>query len=98
MINLVSLKLNYSYLVITKETILKNQYSDIKSRLIEVTFTGGAEEAGQSGAFPAQNNPKVRGASENSIEKYCDCALELIVDESKNRRDSGYACALENFG
>ena len=46
-----------------------NQYSDIKSRLIEVTFTGGAEEAGQSGAFPAQNNPKgleAAGVSRNS--------------------------------
>jgi len=28
-----SLKLNYSYLVIAKETILKNQYSDIKNTM-----------------------------------------------------------------
>ena len=46
----------------------------------------------------AQKNPSIEGASKSSIENYCNCALQLIVDEGKELRESGYQCALKNFG
>jgi len=46
----------------------------------------------------AKQNPNIKGASESSIENYCDCALNLIVDQGKDRRDSGYKCASDAFG
>ncbi len=42
-------------------------------------------------------NPSVKGVSEESIEKYCDCALNLIVNEGKDIRSSGYRCASKYF-
>ncbi len=45
----------------------------------------------------AKGNPSIEGASESSIENYCDCALDLIVDQSKDVRESGYECAVMNF-
>jgi len=48
--------------------------------------------------FSAKQNPNIQGASDSSIESYCDCALNLIVDEGKDRRDSGYKCASDAFG
>ena len=43
-------------------------------------------------------NPAIDGVSQDSVEKYCDCALKLIVDEGGKLRDSGYECALKSFG
>ena len=45
----------------------------------------------------AKKNPNVKDVSQNSIEKYCDCALTLIIDEEKDVRESGYECAKKNF-
>ena len=45
----------------------------------------------------AKENPSLEGVSITSIENYCDCALELIVDGAKSPRDSGYECALKHF-
>ena len=47
--------------------------------------------------FSAKQNPNVEGVSEVSIENYCDCALQLIIDEGKDVRDSGYECASKHF-
>ena len=46
----------------------------------------------------AKQNPSIAGVSESSIENYCDCALDLIVDQGKEVRSSGYECAVSNFG
>ncbi len=46
----------------------------------------------------ALQNPAIDGVSQDSVENYCDCALKLIVDEGRNRRSSGYECALKSFG
>ncbi len=45
----------------------------------------------------AVKNPSTEGFSESSIQKYCECALELIVDQNKNVRESGYECAVKHF-
>ncbi len=45
----------------------------------------------------ANENPSVKNISEESIIKYCDCALTAIIDENKDIRESGYECALKNF-
>ena len=45
----------------------------------------------------AQKNPNVKDVSQSSIERYCDCALTLIVDQKKDIRESGYECAQQNF-
>ena len=46
----------------------------------------------------ARENTALKGVSESSIENYCDCALDSIVDQGKDIRDSGYECAIKNFG
>ena len=46
----------------------------------------------------ARENIAIKDVSESSIENYCDCALDLIVDKSKDIRDSGYECAIKSFG
>ena len=46
----------------------------------------------------AQKNPNLEEVSLNSIENYCDCALNLIVNEKKDVRESGYECAVKSFG
>ena len=46
----------------------------------------------------AKDNSAIKGASERSIESYCDCALNLIVDQGKDVRESGYECAIKSFG
>ncbi len=48
--------------------------------------------------FSAKENSALKGVSEVSIENYCSCALDLIVDQGKDIRDSGYECAIKNFG
>ena len=45
----------------------------------------------------ASKNTSIEGVSESSIENYCDCALDLIVDQNKDVRESGYECAVKNF-
>ena len=45
----------------------------------------------------ALSNPATKENSINAISNYCDCALKAIIDENKNRRDSGYLCALNYF-
>ena len=45
----------------------------------------------------ARENTAIEGASEGSIANYCDCALNLIVDQQQDVRDSGYKCAVQNF-
>ena len=46
----------------------------------------------------AKGNTSIEGVSESSIENYCDCALDLIVDQGKDVRESGYECAIKSFG
>ena len=46
----------------------------------------------------AKSNNSIEGVSESSIKNYCDCALDLIVDKGKEVGESGYECAIENFG
>ena len=46
----------------------------------------------------ARENTAMEGVSDKSIANYCDCALDLIVDKKKDVRDSGYECAVKNFG
>ncbi len=46
----------------------------------------------------AIENPVTKGIAEKSIQSYCDCALDLIIDHSKDVKESGYECALKNFG
>ncbi len=46
----------------------------------------------------AKENALIKGVSEKSIEKYCDCALNLIFDQKKDIRESGYECANKSFG
>ena len=46
----------------------------------------------------SRENISIKGVSESSIEKYCDCALDLIVDQQKDIRESGYECAIKSFG
>ena len=43
-------------------------------------------------------NPALEGVSESSIQNYCECALDLIVDQQQDVRDSGYKCAVKSFG
>ena len=45
----------------------------------------------------ASENTSIEGVSDSSIENYCDCALDLIVDQKKDVRESGYECAVKNF-
>ena len=45
----------------------------------------------------AKENTSLEGISQRSIENYCDCALELIVDQSKDVQESAYKCAVKNF-
>ena len=45
----------------------------------------------------AKENPSVTNISDESIIKYCDCALKAIIDENKDIRESGYECAIKNF-
>ena len=45
----------------------------------------------------AQINKSISGKSKEEIEKYCNCALDLIIDKHKNIRNSGYECALKAF-
>ena len=45
----------------------------------------------------ALKNPATRTISKNSITNYCDCALNAIIDENKDIRESGYECAKKNF-
>ena len=42
-------------------------------------------------------NPSTRNISDNSIKKYCDCALTAIIDKKGDIRESGYECALKFF-
>tara|TARA_Y100001968_G_C19241270_1_gene659542 strand:- start:489 stop:698 length:210 start_codon:yes stop_codon:yes gene_type:complete len=43
-------------------------------------------------------NPALEGVSESSIQNYCECALDLIVDQKQDVRESGYKCAVTSFG
>ena len=45
----------------------------------------------------ALSNPATKSISKAKIINYCDCALKAIIDENKDIRDSGYACAQEYF-
>ena len=45
----------------------------------------------------ARENTAIEGASESSIASYCECALNLIVDQNQDVRESGYKCATKNF-
>ena len=45
----------------------------------------------------ASKNPSIEGVSKNSIQNYCECALDLIVDQRKDIRTSGYECAKKSF-
>tara|TARA_Y100001968_G_scaffold266533_1_gene256100 strand:- start:4571 stop:4777 length:207 start_codon:yes stop_codon:yes gene_type:complete len=45
----------------------------------------------------ALKNPATNSISKSSITSYCDCALKAIIDESKDIRQSGFACAQKTF-
>ena len=45
----------------------------------------------------AINNPATKSISKASITNYCDYTLKAIIDENKDIRESGYACAQKNF-
>ena len=45
----------------------------------------------------AKQNKALEGISDSSIQNYCDCALDLILDQEKNVRESGYECATKSF-
>ena len=45
----------------------------------------------------AKQNESIKNFSEASIEEYCNCALELIVDQNKDTQLSGYQCAKKAF-
>tara|TARA_Y100001968_G_C19373511_1_gene726348 strand:+ start:755 stop:1015 length:261 start_codon:yes stop_codon:yes gene_type:complete len=45
----------------------------------------------------ARENPSLAGVSESSIQNYCECALELIVDQKKDVTESGRKCAVKSF-
>ena len=42
-------------------------------------------------------NPATKNISDDSIKKYCNCALKAIIDEKKDIRQSGYDCAQKFF-
>ena len=44
-----------------------------------------------------KQNPIILGVPEKSIEKFCDCALTLIVDEGKDDKASGIECTSKSF-
>ncbi len=49
----------------------------------------------------AKSNPNILGVPENSIEKFCDCALTLILDEELDldeAQSSINKCASKHFG
>ncbi len=46
----------------------------------------------------ALENPSIEGTAESSIQNYCECALDLIVDQNQDVLDSGYECAAKSFG
>ena len=45
----------------------------------------------------AISNPATKSISKASIINYCDCALKSIIDENKDIKESGYACAQKHF-
>ena len=45
----------------------------------------------------AMQNPSLEDVSDSSIQNYCKCALDLIVDQNQEVRSSGYLCALKSF-
>ena len=45
----------------------------------------------------AKKNPATQGVPEESLKNYCDCALQAIIDQGRDIRESGYECALKNF-
>ena len=46
----------------------------------------------------AKRNSNIADVPEKSIENYCDCALNLIVDKGQKTRESGFLCATKAFG
>lgn len=45
----------------------------------------------------SKQNPILLGVPESSIENYCDCVLNLIIDEKKEARESANKCGLKYF-
>ena len=45
----------------------------------------------------ALSNPATQSITKDSITNYCDCALQAIIDEKRDIRESGYNCAVKNF-
>ena len=45
----------------------------------------------------AKQNNAIKGVTETAIAKYCNCALDLIIDQEKDVRESGYQCAIISF-
>ena len=44
-----------------------------------------------------KDNPVVEGQPETSIKGYCECALDLIVDQNKPFKQAVSKCAIQNF-
>ena len=45
----------------------------------------------------ARENTSIEGVSDSSIENYCDCVLELIVDKGREPKDSANLCGSKFF-
>ena len=69
--------------------------------IIVLNYTGTAysyPESQMEDCFSsALNNPATKSISKIAITNYCDCALQAIIDENKDIRESGYECAQKNF-
>ncbi len=44
-----------------------------------------------------KQSPIILGAPEISIQKFCDCSLKLIIDESFDGKNAINICASRNF-
>ena len=69
--------------------------------IILLTYSGTAYSYPESQmddcVSSALSNPATKSITKNEITNYCDCALKAIIDEKKDIRKSGYACAQKNF-
>jgi len=90
--------------------LLKYKDAEIKSKMRLLSFLLLVLISFASAAFaypPGQlkecilrtkQSPIILGVPELSIERYCDCALKLIVDDQKDAMNSVNLCATTHFG
>ena len=70
--------------------------------LIFFTFTSKAisypQEKLKECILGSKQNPIILGVPEETIKRFCNCSLELIVDQGKDMRFSANQCATKHFG